>query len=160
VHLSEPGPPLYEWLGRARDAQLEYDFVGVSLYPFWSNLRIGDMKEVVERAIELTGKPVLAVETGFPWSAVRASGYPTLIESNDLNPQGLETFGLSPRGQELFLRSLFQQLHDVPELLGVSYWDPIWLDTPALPSNVGDTALFDWDGRPLQGLGAFQEKFH
>lgn len=159
VHLSEPGSALYEWLGWASEAGLDYDVVGISLYPFWSNLRVDDMREVVERGIELTGKRVLVVETGFPWSLERPSGFPTLIASNDLNPQGQETFGVSPRGQELFLKSLFQQLHEIEGVIGVSYWDPIWLDTPALPSNVSDTALFDWTGAPLRGLSAFQEKY-
>lgn len=159
VHLSEPGTYLYEWLGWANGAKLDYDVVGVSLYPFWSNLRVDEMREVIDHVIELTGKQVIVVETGFPWTLERPSGFPTLIESNDLNPQGLETFGVSPRGQELFLRSLFQQLHEIDGVLGVSYWDPIWLDTPALPSNVPDTALFDFEGAPLRGLRAFDERF-
>ncbi len=159
VHLSEPGSALYEWLGWAEQAALDYDVVGVSLYPFWSNLRVDEMRKVVERSIELTGKQVIVVETGFPWSLERPSGFPTMIASNDLEPQGLETFGVSPRGQELFLRSLFQQLHEIDGVIGVSYWDPIWLDTPALPSNVPDTALFDWDGAPLRALDAFHEKY-
>jgi arabinogalactan endo-1,4-beta-galactosidase len=147
------------WLEQAEQAELDYDVVGLSLYPFWSNLRVGEMKQVVTRSIEITGKQVLAVETGYPWTLDRPSGYPTMIESNDLPPQGLETFGVSPRGQELFLRSLFQQLHDVPGFLGASYWDPIWIETPMFESNVGDTALFDWEGAPLQALDAFGEKF-
>lgn len=159
IHLSEPGSAVYEWLGWATDAELDYDVVGVSLYPFWSNLRIDEMRQVVGRSIELTGKQALVVETGFPWSLKRPSGFPTMIESNDLNPQGLETFGVSPYGQELFLRSLFQQLHEIDGVIGISYWDPIWLDTPALPSNVPDTALFDWQGAPLRALAAFQEKY-
>ncbi|HEU5076362.1 MAG TPA: glycosyl hydrolase 53 family protein, partial [Polyangiaceae bacterium] len=159
VHLSEPGSALYEWLGWAQAAELDYDVVGISLYPFWSNLRVDEMRQVVQHSIELTGKRVLVVETGFPWSLERPSGFPTLIASNDLNPQGLETFGVSPRGQELFLRSLFQQLHAIDGVIGASYWDPIWLDTPALPSNVPDTALFDWEGAPLRGLSAFREKY-
>jgi hypothetical protein len=40
-----------------------------------------------------------------------------------------------------------------------AYWDPIWIDTPQLPSNVGDTALFDWRAAELPALNAFDEKF-
>lgn len=159
IHLSKPEARPEIWIGWARAAGLEYDTIGLSLYPFWSGLRVRDMKNVVRRLIESTGKDVVALESGYPWSLTRPSGYPTMIASNSLNPQGLETFGVSPAGQELYMRSFFQQLHEVPGFLGAIYWDPIWIDTPPLPSNVGDTALFDWEGRPLPALDAFHEKF-
>lgn len=159
IHLSKPEARPDRWIGWAAAAGLEYDTIGLSLYPFWSGLRVRDMKNIVLGLIEKTGKDVVALEAGFPWSLTRPSGYETLIASNGLSPQGSETFGVSPAGQELYLRSLFQQLHEVPGFLGVIYWDPIWIDTAALPSNVGDTALFDWEGRPLSALSAFQEKF-
>lgn len=159
VHLSKPEANPERWLAWADAVGLEYDTIGLSLYPFWSGLRVRDMKNVVSGLIERTGKEVVALEVGFPWSLTRPSGYPTLIASNGLNPQGLETFGVNPAGQERYMRSLFQQLHEVPGFVGAIYWDPIWIDTPALPSNVGDTALFDWEGRPLSALDAFGEKF-
>jgi arabinogalactan endo-1,4-beta-galactosidase len=102
---------------------------------------------------------VVALEIGFPWSLVRQNGYPTLISSNALDPQGPETFGVSPAGQELYLRSFFQQMHEARGFVGALYWDPIWIDTPQLSSNVGDTALFDWEAKPLPALNAFGEKF-
>jgi arabinogalactan endo-1,4-beta-galactosidase len=159
VHLANPEQRPDRWLAWASSNGLNYDVVGLTLYPFWSSMQIGAMKTLAEQIARTSGKEVLALEMGFPWSRVRESGYPTLIASNRLNPQGTETFGVSPEGQERYLRSFFQQMHEVRGFLGAIYWDPIWIDKPQLPSNVGDTALFDWSARPLPALNAFDEKF-
>jgi arabinogalactan endo-1,4-beta-galactosidase len=158
IHLSRPEAGLDSWLGWAEANALDYDVVALSLYPFWSNMKVADMKRSVSHVIEVTGRPVVAAEIGYPWSLARASGFPTLIASNDLDPQGGETFGVSPEGQERYIRSFLQQMHEVPGFIGALYWDPIWIDVPSLPSNVGDTALFDWEGHALPALSAFHEK--
>jgi arabinogalactan endo-1,4-beta-galactosidase len=159
VHLANPEQRPEQWLGWAADHGLDYDIVGLTLYPFWSNMQIVAMKSVVETVVQATGKSVVALETGFPWALVRQNGYPTLIASNALNPEGPETFGVSPAGQALYLRSFFQNMHEARGFAGALYWDPIWIDTPQLSSNVGDTALFDWQARSLPALDAFGEKF-
>ena len=83
----------------------------------------------------------------------------TLVNWNKLPPQGPETFGTTPEGQRLYLTSYFQNMHRVPGMIGVVYWDPLLVHEPDISGSCYDTALFDRENRALPALRAFGEKY-
>ena len=91
-----------------------------------------------------TGKPVVVVETAYPW---RPHG-----EKKNMN------WPMTPQGQEQFLRELVETVKAVPGGLGrgVIWWYPESVRTKGITVwKDGDVALFDADGNALPALGAF-----
>ncbi|NED05295.1 hypothetical protein G3I55_26960, partial [Streptomyces sp. SID6648] len=74
IHLTTPGRDLYAgWISDAKKYGLDYDIMGVSLYPFWTDMSIASLANFASWVGSASGKPVMALETGYPWT-LKASG--------------------------------------------------------------------------------------
>ncbi|MEV8592977.1 glycosyl hydrolase 53 family protein [Streptomyces sp. NPDC052012] len=170
IHLTTPDRTAYaDWIAGARANGLDYDIMGVSLYPFWTNMSIASLANFASWVGSASGKPVMAMETGYP-STLEASGASetTLIAQNNLDPDGPENYGATPDGQLRWTREFFRAMYDTGKVVGISYWDPIAIDFAdgADPNGwivggdneVEDTSFFDYNRthRALPGLSAFR----
>ncbi|GAA2026162.1 hypothetical protein GCM10009819_06630 [Agromyces tropicus] len=168
IHLTTPGQWLYDdWITQANTYGLDYDIMGLSLYPFWTDMSIASLANFATWVSNLAGKETLVVEVGYPWTTSSAdAGGTTLIQSNNLDPDGPENYGATQAGQLRYLREYFRAMQLTGRVVGITYWDPIAIDLGDPDPNgwivggdnqVEDTALFDYSNqhRATSGLDAF-----
>ncbi len=138
-----------------QEAGIRWDLTGVSYYPWWHG-SLDSLRERLIRLHEEFQRPVLVLETAYPW---------TLAWADDThNPVGSPTqllpeFPATPTGQARFLRRLLRMVAETPGGLGVFYWEPVWLPArrPGEPGSPWENlALFDFQGRALPALQEFQ----
>jgi arabinogalactan endo-1,4-beta-galactosidase len=138
---------------------VHFDVIGLSDYPWWQ----GTLEQLSENLAVLARtyhKPIIVVETGFPWSpqsftvdGITYTGPPA--EANVLH------FPPTPQGQSEYLRKLIGIVRATPEGLGVGvfYWAGMWVQNqswaaPKWSEDWEQRALFGKDGRALPALFA------
>ncbi|MBE1588227.1 glycosyl hydrolase 53 family protein [Nonomuraea angiospora] len=169
IHLTTPDKWLYsDWVAGAVTNGLDYDVLGVSAYPFWTNMSIASLVNFASWANAMSGKRIMICEVGHPWTlTARGAGEQTLIQGNGLDADGPENYGATPTGQLTYMREYLRAMSDTGKVDAVSYWDPISVDLAngADPNGwvvggdneVEDTSFFDYGSpsKALPGLGAF-----
>jgi len=128
----------------------KYDIKGLSYYPFWTRSKVADLEETVNLATAGDSKPLIVMETGYNWNPTREDG--TL---GQLTNNGPEPYPSTPQGQKDFLLELSAGIKRVTagKCLGSLYWDPMNIIEN---SQVSNTAMFDFSGRALPALDAYQ----
>ncbi|MCY3017602.1 MAG: glycosyl hydrolase 53 family protein [Planctomycetota bacterium] len=131
-----------------RKQEVEFDIIGESYYPFWHGT-LDNLRTCLNNAVERYGKPVMVVETGFPWIEKDANG-------KTLKP----IVGIAPgkEGQVTFVEELAKVVKGVPggKGLGVCWWAAEFQPMPG--TNLGGfdgRSFFDFEGNALPVLDAF-----
>jgi arabinogalactan endo-1,4-beta-galactosidase len=120
-----------------------YDIIGLSYYPFFHG-PLPNLKETLDNAAQTFHKPIIVVETGYPFMSMGVKGP---------NSSAL-SYPLTVEGQRDFLKDLVSTIHQTPDGLGkgVLYWAPEWIPVKTAPGSWEGTTLFDNDGNALPGL--------
>lgn len=157
-------------------ADLDYDVIGLSYYPFWHG-SLENLQQVMDKLADTFGKQIAIVETSYAY---------TLEDPIHNGPTG-HIFGQAQadaagylatvQGQANAIRDVIAAVAAVPDKLGVGifYWEPAWLmgtDTgwatskaaayqkEAIPVDGGsgwaNQALFNYFGEALPSLNVFQ----
>jgi len=131
---------------------VDFDLIGVSFYPWWHG-ELGDLQANLTMLAERYGKPIIVVETGYPWTLGWADDTHNMVGEMAQLHAG---FPATPRGQHAFLTALTAIVADVPDGLGrgLFYWEPATISAPEFDSFMENLTLFDYDGHPLPGLSA------
>ncbi len=161
IHLAEGGDKdLFQTVFDAyTEANLDYDVVGASYYPFWHG-SFTDLQENLDNVASRYNKEVVVVETSYGYTFDNYDEQPNIFNKTLAKKGGYEA---TPQGQATFVRDVMQVVNDVPGGLGtgIFYWEPAWLSTPgtgwiATADNGWENqAMFDKDGRPLKSLNVF-----
>ncbi|HEX5322978.1 MAG TPA: glycosyl hydrolase 53 family protein, partial [Capsulimonadaceae bacterium] len=123
---------------------MPFDIIGLSYYPFFHG-PLNQLKETLDNAATTYHKPIIVVETGYPY-----------IEAAGPRYRGVAalSYPQTPEGQWDFLRDLVTTIHQTPDGLGkgVLYWAPEWIPVKDAEGSWNGTTLFDNDGNALPGL--------
>jgi arabinogalactan endo-1,4-beta-galactosidase len=173
LHLAEAGNNgLFRWwFDEVTKREVPFDIIGMSYYPYWH----GSIKMVaanIDDVIHRYSKPVIIVETAFPFTA--ENGDNLANSYSDATP--VEGYEVSVKGQAHFLNDLMTLVNDVPNSqgLGVFYWEPDWLpvkgatwSSPVGMKYIGEEgetgdswdnqALFDFSGNVLPSVKVFNK---
>ena len=128
---------------------VSYDMIGLSYYPFWHG-PIQSLEQNLNATAIRYGKPVVVVETSYPW---RAGGW----EGSVTDP-GAMTWLPTRDGQAQFLSDLGHAVAAVPGSAGagVFWWYPEAIPTSGLfIFDGGSLALFDSTGNALPAISVF-----
>lgn len=167
IHLTVPNKDFYDqWMDDAKMYGLNYDLMGASMYPFWTNMSIGEMTDFVSHVAQYSGKHVMICEVGYPWTLETQFGkddIASLIVANKLDPDGPENYGATPEGQLKYMKEYFRAMYNTGVVDGISYWDPIAIDVKGAgwvqgeTSAVEDTSFFNYQTphRVLKSIKAF-----
>lgn len=142
LHVESTGnvPRTLAFFRHVQTAGLHFDLVGLSYYPEWHG-GIADLKATLDAVAETVRKPIVVVETAYPWKPDEHwRGRPHL------------DWPLTPAGQREFLQAVVAAVRAVPGGLGrgVCYWYPESVVVPGVHSWLGGScALFDDRGRLL-----------
>jgi arabinogalactan endo-1,4-beta-galactosidase len=146
--------------GITADGVRDFDILGVSHYTKWSEVK--SMQGVADSVRALTrrfGKPVMIVETAYPWTGDNADAYPNIFAPADAAPG----YGISPAEQLRYLHDLTQAVMDGGGI-GVQYWEPAWISSRLNDGwNTGsawdNNTLFDFRGNLLPGAGFMRKGY-
>ncbi|MFT5423178.1 MAG: arabinogalactan endo-1,4-beta-galactosidase [Phycisphaerales bacterium] len=130
-----------------------FDVVGLSYYPWWHG-SFADMRRTTGTLAERYARPVMIVETAYPWSLGWQDSQNNFVwQTSQLEPR----FSATSEGQTQFLDALSRTLERIPEHrgLGWCYWAPEFVAHPGLPSPWENLALFDFSGSALPAMEAF-----
>ncbi|MBX6387735.1 MAG: glycosyl hydrolase 53 family protein [Frankia sp.] len=156
-----PGDPHRREMFDRLTANLPFDVIALSYYPFWhgplANLR-ASLAELATRY----GKDLLIAETGYPYQLPAGEQ-----ASDDHDPTGAvdlarlpdaRQFPPTPEGQVDYFHALRRLISEVPGGHGRGFfaWEPGWLPGvgawPGGPALLADAAMFDHSGRMLPAV--------
>lgn len=124
IHFTEPqNGTMADWAPRL-DGSVDYDILATSYYPIWHG-PLSDLADRLQEAARISGKPVLVVESYYPYSDVNSDSGGTLEYNGDLN------WPFNEQGQATYVRDLIDEANRGGSI-GVFYWEPAWI-------TVGDT---------------------
>lgn len=125
----------YDGIGKAG---VSYDVIGLSYYPLYMDKPLSDVKDTLTRAAERYKKPIVIVETAYPFGG-------------KWDKPGLQ-YPVTPEGQKQYLADLVRTVRETPGGLGrgVIWWEPEWIAIKGLPSYYDNRTLFDdnWNALP------------
>lgn len=167
-------------------ADLDYDILGLSYYPYWHGT-MAHMKSVVSNMKEKTGKEICIMETAYPFTSRDGDGTENSVKGTDDIVDGYEA---SVQGQASMIRDICADSFS-SGAIGIFYWEGTWIPVgPASqksensklweeygsgwassfakeydPNDAGkyfggsswdNQALFDSEGHPLESLNTFK----
>jgi len=170
LHLANPHSNLTSLITSLNDSKLDYDVLGISYYPYWSDITAAQFVTRADSFAASAGRKVIVMETGFNWNTVTYYG-----DAGQLKDQGPyeSVYPASEVNQRNFLQELLVELKKSQSVVGVFYWDPLTVrlnswsgmdhdeNGTSCPNHDNGTvtqnsALFDFDGNALQAWKAFK----
>lgn len=163
-----------EFFTRMQDANVDFDIIGASYYPYWHGTP--DQLFANLNACKAFGKEVMVMELGYGFTdkpyCQDGEEKRLVIEGDRAYVPGFtEKYPMTPEGQAAFVRDFLAKAAE-NGAAGVFYWEPLWLPgegicwaSPAgqayiheegksVSNEWANQCLFDYDG---QKLPAFQE---
>lgn len=155
VHISKGGTLAdAQWFyGNLELRNFEYDIIGLTYYPWWQGT-LSDLTETMDGLVSQFTKPVMVVETAYPWTLLSDDDTDNLVDS----PAQLHSgYPASVTGQQDFLEEVIDRVVAVSggQGLGVVYWAGDYTSSGPLGSFWENVALFDFDGDLLSSIAAF-----
>jgi arabinogalactan endo-1,4-beta-galactosidase len=137
----------------------DFDIVGFSYYPAWSDVALGQISDYVSRFSSNYSKAVMIVETAYPWTLDYNDDYNNKFGEDAL----VDGYPASKEGQRDFMIDLTQQVIDGSGG-GIIYWEPAWITSNmktqwGTGSSWENNALFDFDGKVHLGIEYMRHEY-
>lgn len=127
---------------------VSWDITGLSYYCMWHGT-LSNLYNVISDVRTRYGKPVVVVETAYPFTADDADSTPNSVTS------GCPGYGLTWEGQGAEFAAVQNTARNAGAI-GVFYWEPTWYAVPGNgwdPANINGSgdgwdnmAIFNWTG--------------
>ena len=161
IHTASGGDvPGCNWLfGELKAHNVDYDVIGASYYPFWTEMAMTtDIIPWAKNISKTFEKPILLMECGYAWNRTLPDGWSGQIAHNGPYDD------MTKSGQKKFMLEVFGQIKANPDcnIIGVLYWDPIFIEAGDAgwaeggDNVVSNTTLFDFEGHALEVWDAFR----
>ena len=168
----------YKWFFDAmRSNNLDYDIIGTSYYPYWTNQRPTMLTSLANTMYSRYGKETLIMEVGYSWAQYRPSGRYGGNYEGQLHLNGTSYNEATEAGQKSFMQELQTVIKNNSHILGYLYWDPVMVEQKVKNSwikstwafkksgtkwyedgnMVGNTTWFDYEGKALPVFEAIKE---
>ncbi len=152
LHVAEPNHVEWWFDNITGDGGVaDFDMIGFSYYPLWHTaVSVDGISEAVSAIRARYARPVLILETAYPWTTEAEDDYNNLFGSQT----PLANYPFSKEGQRDLLIKLTQEVIDGGGS-GVVYWEPAWISVPALKDQWGtgssweNATFFDFEGNTL-----------
>lgn len=122
LHIAQPENAL-KWFAEAdKNGIKEYDWIGISYYPLWSEYKFDRVPEAIKTLVQTHKKPLLVVETSYPYNMANVDK-----ANNILNDKALiDGYPATPEGQKKYMVDLTKIILNAGGN-GVIYWEPAWV---------------------------------
>ncbi|RKP54089.1 antitoxin [Cohnella endophytica] len=159
IHIDRGGdwPSTRKFFERFENLGVEYDVIGQSFYPWWHGT-LEDLRRNLKATSERFRKPIVVVETAYPWTLNKAEGRAFIVEREDQLHAG---YPATVEGQAAYLRDFIAIIRDTPDGMGAGFhwWEPAWIPSQeewsvGHPNNWSNLTLFDYEGNKLDSMDA------
>lgn len=168
-----------EYFDHLKSANVDYDIIGMSYYPYWH----GTFEQYFANVDNLKkyGKKIMTVELGYAFtledyiSDVGVGGAKLVVSVDNVETFGFtQKYPISPKGQTEFVKDFlnFAKQHGID---GVFWWEPLWIPGDGIcwasysaKEYIGETdklscrnewanqCLFDYEGRMLPAFNKYK----
>lgn len=131
----------------------DFDYLGISHYCKWSTVNTWPaITDTIRKLVTAYQKPVIIVETAYPFTKNNQDSYNNLFGGND----SVANYPVNTAGQLNYMKDLTQAILDGGGK-GLQYWEPAWISSPmkdrwGTGSSWENNALFDFNANALQGM--------
>ncbi len=151
LHIAQPENGLW-WFDQATEAGItNYDWIGISYYPVWSEYTISNIKQPLKTLVDSYNKKLMIVETAYPFTLNYNDTQGNILGQSAI----LEGYPATEQGQLNFLTALTAEVKKAGGT-GVVYWEPAWVSTTC-ESAWENATLFGFDGAPTLGMQFFNQ---
>ena len=171
----------YQWFFDAmRDNSLDYDIIGASYYPYWTNQKPTMLNELANTMYSRYSKDLLIMEVGYSWTQYRPSGRYNGNYVGQLEMNGTAYNEASEAGLKSFMQEVQTVVKGNDHILGYLYWDPVMVEQQMNSSwiktcwahrksgdtwyedgnQVGNTTWFDYEGKALDVFEVIKDDAH
>lgn len=152
LHIAQPENALW-WFQQAHSNGIaNYDWIGLSYYPIWSDYELDDVGTPLKTLIDTYNKKLMVVETAYPWTMQNADGANNILGTGAL----ISGYPASPQGQLDYMNKLKEEIYNAGGS-GLIYWEPAWVSTNcrtqwAQGSHWDNATMFNFDNQATLGL--------
>jgi arabinogalactan endo-1,4-beta-galactosidase len=156
LHIADPNNVEW-WFENMTDATKgnvqDFDLMGISYYPIWhTTVGIEQISENIERFRNKFGKPVMILETAYPWTKDHGDEYNNVFGSQT----PLNGYPFTRKGQYDIMVKLAREVYEGGGQ-GIIYWEPAWIssemkDLWGTGSSWENCTFFDFDGNVIEGI--------
>lgn len=154
LHIAQPENAL-KWFKEAKENNItDYDWIGLSYYPLWSEYKFDRLPEAIDRLITTYNKKLMIVETSYPYTMNEVDKAGNILNEKAL----IEGYPATPQGQKDYMLELVK-LTIKGGGSGVVYWEPAWVTSTCKTlwgeGSHWDNATFFDSGNNNEALPAF-----
>jgi arabinogalactan endo-1,4-beta-galactosidase len=128
----------------------DFDILGISHYYQWSEVKTMEaITTTIKNLKSKFGKPIMIVETAFPWTTNNADQYNNILSATNI-PTG---YNATKDDQLKYMKDLTQAIISGGGT-GIMYWEPCWIssnlrDQWGTGSSWENSTYYDFTGKPL-----------
>lgn len=170
-----------EFLDQMKNADVDYDIIGMSYYPYWH----GSFEQYFANVenIKRYGKKIMTVEIGYAFTLedyIKDDGVGgiklVINEDNADSFEFLNSYPISREGQAKFIHDFIEQAK-IHALDGIFWWEPLWIpgegicwaspeakeythetDKLSCRNEWANQCLFDYEGKKLPAFDEYKIK--
>ncbi|WP_020537714.1 glycoside hydrolase family 53 protein [Lewinella cohaerens] len=152
LHVAQPENALW-WFAEAKENGLtNFDWIGISYYPLWSNIVLNDLSTAVQTLTSTYNKNLMVVETAYPYTLDNLDGANNILGED----AGVAGYAITEQGQYEYLKALEEKI-EAGGGTGLIYWEPAWVSTSCSTrwgqgSHWDNATLFDENKQALKGM--------
>ena len=152
LHIAQPENALWWFKEATENGLTDYDWIGLSYYPLWSEYDLNEVGDVFKTLITNYKKRLMVVETAYPFTMDNADSANNILGTEAL----ISGFPATEQGQLDYLNLLKKRIEDAGGE-GLVYWEPAWVSTKCNTlwgqgSHWDNATLFDHDKKANKGM--------
>jgi arabinogalactan endo-1,4-beta-galactosidase len=160
LHIAQPENAL-KWFKEAKENGVEdYDWIGISYYPLWSDYDLNNLGEALSTLIHTYDKKLMIVETAYPFTLENIDQAGNILGAEALIPG----YPATQQGQLDYLLRLTEIIKESGGQ-GLVYWEPAWISSNCETrwgkgSHWDNATLFDQNGKVNLGMNFYYNALH
>jgi arabinogalactan endo-1,4-beta-galactosidase len=124
LHIAQP-ENAFPWFKAAfANGIADFDWIGLSYYAKWSEYPIEQVSEAIDSLTSLYQKPVMIVETAYPYGFVSVDSANNILNQDAIS----DAYPATQEGQLKYMQDLTQEVIEGGGK-GVIYWEPAWVSS-------------------------------
>ncbi len=152
LHIAQPENALWWFKEATENGIIDYDWIGLSYYPIWSEYKLDNVGAAFEKLISTYNKRLMVVETAYPFTLENNDSANNILDKNAL----INGYPATQQGQLDYMNKLKEVIKSSGGE-GLVYWEPAWVSTKCSTlwgqgSHWDNATFFDFDNKATLGM--------
>jgi arabinogalactan endo-1,4-beta-galactosidase len=157
LHIAQPENALWWFEQATTNGVTEFDWIGLSYYPKWSEYKISDVGDAFSTLINTYNKKLMVVETAYPFTLNGWDNAGNILGTDAL----VEGYAATIEGQLNYMNDL-RAVVAASGGTGLVYWEPAWVSTNCSTlwgqgSHWENATMFDENNKAHDGISFYNE---